>query len=371
MTRHLAKLVPLDSFSLREKVAAGRMRVNAEFEVFSFKFQETAIGEGQVPPRPKNNGTRSPSPRPSPAGRGNIAKCVPLDTFSLREKVAAGRMRVKRRMVSCKGHYFIARLIFAAVAFAGLTKPSAELPEPVQIGMEGSLFVVLPGEKLEAAPVGDKSKIILRIHDIFPHGSDHRYDLRYFGFVPGEYDLAKFLRNADGTVPTNLPPITVRIHGILPEDHDGMLIEDETGNFSLPGSYTAWLIGLGVVWLLAAWPLFLLGRKKKTPLGQAEDEGPDLAERLRPLVEQAAAGTLDIDGRARLERMIFSYWREQLGLPEDGDLAELHQQLKAHDEAGPLLRGLEDWLHRPPDTATVDIPTLLEPYRRATNNRAE
>ena len=52
-------------------------------------------------------------------------------------------------------------------------------------------------------------------------------------------------------------------------------------------------------------------------------------------------------------------------------MAELHQQLKAHDEAGPLLRGLEDWLHRPPDTATVDIPTLLEPYRRATNNRAE
>ena len=42
MTRHLAKLVPLDSFSLREKVAAGRMRVNAEFQVFSFKFQETA-----------------------------------------------------------------------------------------------------------------------------------------------------------------------------------------------------------------------------------------------------------------------------------------------------------------------------------------
>mgnify|MGYP000530649214 CR=1 FL=1 len=69
--------------------------------------------------------------------------------------------------------------------------------------------------------------------------------------------------------------------------------------------------------------------------------------------------------------MIFSYWREQLGLPEDGDLAELHQQLKAHAEAGPLLRGLEDWLHRPPGTATVDIPTLLEPYRRANDDHAE
>jgi len=264
----------------------------------------------------------------------------------------------------------LARLgLLAGVTCAGLAKAPAQKtnapPGAIPVGMEGSRMVVLPGDKLEAAPVGDKSKIILRIHDVFPHGTDKRYDLRYFGFVPGEYDLAKFLRHADGTAPTNLPAIPVRIRGILPEDHDGMLIDEEAGDFTLPGSYTAWLIGLGVVWLLAAWPLFLLGRKKKTPLGQVDgDDGPDLVARLRPLVEQAANGTLDTDGRARLERMIFSYWRERLGLPEDGDVAELHHQLKVHDEAGPLLRGLEDWLHRPPGTATVDIPALLAPYRR-------
>jgi len=259
----------------------------------------------------------------------------------------------------------LSKLALIAATLVGLAKPTGAPTEPVPVGMEGSLFVVLPGEPLKAAPVGDKSTIILRIQDTFPHGSDHRYDLRYFGFVPGEYDLAKFLRNADGTKPTNLPPIPVRIRGMLPADHNGMLIEEGTGDFSLPGSYTAWLIGIGIVWLLAAWPLFLLGRKKKTPLGQAEDDtGPDLAKRMRPLVEQAANGTLDTDGRARLERMIFSHWREQLGLPEEGDVAGLHHQLKAHAEAGPLLCGLEDWLHRPPGTATVDIPALLAPYRR-------
>ncbi len=259
----------------------------------------------------------------------------------------------------------LAKLAFVvAVVLAGLAKPSAEAPESVQVGMEGSLIIVLPGDPLKAAPVGDKSKIIVRIHDILPHGTDKRYDLRYFGFVPGEYELAKFLRNTDGTLPTNLPPIPVRIRGILPEDHDGKLIEEEAGDLALPDGYTTWLIGLGVVWLLAAWPLFLLGRNKKTPLGQAKEASPDLAERLRPLVEQAANGMIDTDGRAHLERMIFSHWRDQLALPVDGDVAELHHQLKVHDEAGPLLRGLEDWLHRPPGTATVDIPTLLEPYRR-------
>jgi len=259
------------------------------------------------------------------------------------------------------------KLTLIATALAGLVRPTGAPPDPLPVGMEGSLIVVLPGKPLRAAPVGDKSTIILRIQDMFPHGSDHRYDLRYFGFVPGEYDLAKFLRLADGTVPTNLPPIRVRIRGILPADHDGMLIEEETGNFSLPGSYTNWLIGITIVWGLATWPLFLVDRKKKTPLGQAEDEpGPDLADRIRPLVEQAANGTLDTGGRARLERMIFTHWREQLGLPKDADVAGLHHQLKAHAVAGPLLHGLEDWLHRPPGTATVDIPALLEPYRQRT-----
>ncbi|MDE2643054.1 MAG: hypothetical protein OSB55_09915 [Verrucomicrobiota bacterium] len=266
-------------------------------------------------------------------------------------------------------NYRLAKLgLVVAVAFAALPKAPAQEtnapPEAIPVGIEGSRGVVLPGEKLEAAPVGDKSKIILRIHDVSPHGTEHRYDLRYFGFVPGEYDLAQYLRNADGTAPTNLPSIPVRIRGILPEIHYGKLIEDKSDGVSLPGSYTVWLIGLGGVWFIAAWPLFLLGRKKKTSLGQARDEGPNLAERLRPLVEQAANGTLDTDGRARLERMVFSHWRERLGLPEDGDVAELHHQLKVHAEAGPLLHGLEDWLHRPPGTATVDIPALLAPYRR-------
>ena len=63
--------------------------------------------------------------------------------------------------------------------------------------------------------------------------------------------------------------------------------------------------------------------------------------------------------------MIFSHWLEQLGLPEQGDPAELHRQLRQHEDAGPLVRGLEDWLHRPPGTAAVDIAALLEPYRKS------
>jgi hypothetical protein len=38
-------------------------------------------------------------------------------------------------------------------------------------------------------------------------------------------------------------------------------------------------------------------------------------------------------------------------------------RLRQHREAGALLRALEDWLHRPPGTANVDVAAVLAPYR--------
>jgi hypothetical protein len=237
--------------------------------------------------------------------------------------------------------------------------------EPVPIGIEGRVMVVLAGSKLKAAPVGDKSKIILRIHDIFPNGNAYRYDLRYFGFVPGEYNLNQFLLTEDGKTPTNLPPTKISIGSILPENHDGILIEEVENKIELSSNYTSWLIGIVTLWIVIALPLFLAGLKSKKNLDKTNDfNEPDLAQRLRPLVEQAATGNLDTEGRAILERMIFSHWREQLNLPEEGNPVDLYLQLKQHDDAGPLLCGLEDWLHRPPGTTAVDITSLLEPYRK-------
>ena len=37
--------------------------------------------------------------------------------------------------------------------------------------------------------------------------------------------------------------------------------------------------------------------------------------------------------------------------------------LRKHEDAGPLIRALEDWLHRPEPPEEVALDTLLEPYR--------
>ena len=88
-----------------------------------------------------------------------------------------------------------------------------------------------------------------------------------------------------------------------------------------------------------------------------------LADRLRPLVDKALAGTLNQGQHAELERLLIGYWRKRLKLEQCAP-AEFMPLLRNHEEAGPLLRRLEDWLHRPAGTAEpVDLSALLEPYQ--------
>jgi len=58
---------------------------------------------------------------------------------------------------------------------------------------------------------------------------------------------------------------------------------------------------------------------------------------------------------------LVAYWRRKLG-HDRMDPAELLSRLKQHEEAGPLMRGLEDWLHRPSPPREVDLEALLRPY---------
>ena len=90
---------------------------------------------------------------------------------------------------------------------------------------------------------------------------------------------------------------------------------------------------------------------------------PSFAERLRPLVEQAAAGKLTVEGQANLERLLMGYWRERLNVSDLG-VAEALMKLKAHSEAGEILRAVERWLHRPGGATRDEIASVLEPYRK-------
>jgi hypothetical protein len=241
---------------------------------------------------------------------------------------------------------------------ASIVNRQSEIPT---VGMEGRVEVVLPGTALEPKPFEHKGRLIVRIAETRPRGDSIWYDFRYTGLVPGNYDLRGYLQRPDGSTTNNLPPIPVRVAPLLPETHNGLLVEPRASPLGRLGGYTTLMIVTAVVWALLFIPLVWRHRKKAAPAVVAPPE-PTFAQRLRPLVEQAAAGTLSGDGQAQLERMLLNYWRDRLALGTM-DMAQAIGKLRDHPEAGELLRALESWLHRPAGSAAVDVAAVLKPYR--------
>ncbi len=221
--------------------------------------------------------------------------------------------------------------------------------------------LVLPGSELEAAPAQAESPIVLRILATSPHGTAFRYDIEFYGLDPGEYDLSQWLRRIDGSQRGEFPAIPVSIRSVLPA---GQVLPHAPERADVPafGGYRSLVIGGGVAWTLGLAAILFAGRMRRRD-GEAERARPrTLAERLRPLVERARRGELSRTERAELELSLVAWWRRRLELdqrrPEEA-LAQLH----AHPESGPLLRSLEEWLHRPDPASQVDVSALLEPYR--------
>jgi len=239
------------------------------------------------------------------------------------------------------------------------TQQQPAAPE-TNIGISGKILqLVLPAPELEVVPFDANSPIVLRVVATWPHGADFRYDLEYYGLEAGQYDLAKYLKHKDGTPVTNLPPIPVSVQALL---GDGQVQPNPLEPTALPqlGGYQTTMIVFGVVWVLGLAVLLLAGRRR-AQAAREEARPRTLAEELRPLVEDALAGKLSRGDRARLELRLVEYWRRKLALVDRSPQALL-VELRAHPEAGALLRSLEDWLHRPDPPERIDVARLLAPY---------
>lgn len=257
--------------------------------------------------------------------------------------------------------------ILTVLTFLFIIHARAEDMREPSVGMVGKVEqIVLPGAELQAVPLtDDKTPIVLRITEVFPHGTDFRYDLEFYGLDPGKYNLAEFLQRKDGSAAEGLPEIPIEIKQLLPP---GQILpkDPETNPLPFVGGYTLLLIAAGVAWIVILLLLIFVGRRKKFDPHAAANRQPSLAERLRPVVTRAANGEeLSKDEQAQLERMLLSFWRKRLHLENDEPGAAM-VEIRGHAEAGELLHALEDWLHRPPGsvaTAETDIEVLLQPYK--------
>ncbi len=181
------------------------------------------------------------------------------------------------------------------------------------VGLPDRQTRVLPGSELEVKPLIDRrSPMIVRIVSVEPMGDGFRYDLEFTGLEPGKFDLREYLRRKDRSSTDDLPSIWVTISSVLPPGQ--VLPHDlETKGSPWLGGYRLLLIIGGTLWFGGLVAILVVGRRRLQEK-RAAALPLTLADRLRPLVEDAVAGRRDTVRLAELERTLIVYWSRRLHL---------------------------------------------------------
>jgi len=249
------------------------------------------------------------------------------------------------------------------MTLASMQTVHAEEARTATVGMSDRIEqLVLPGSELEVKPRDDdRIPIVIRITGSFPHGTDYRYDIVYYGLEPGKFDLTDYLKRKDGSSTDDLPEIVVEIKPVLAP---GQIRPNPLQSKSAPllGGYRVLLLVAAIVWVVGLIALLFVGRGKKSADDDTDRPPLTLADRLRPSIEDAIAGKLTQSQQAELERLLLAFWRKRLNL-EKMKAAEAIAVLREHEEAGGLLRQLELWLHRPDHDESINVADLLRPYQ--------
>lgn len=258
----------------------------------------------------------------------------------------------------------VLRTCSAAALLVAVAAAQARDEREASVGMRAYVEqVVLPGSELVARPSTFEAPLVLRVLKTWPHGEHLRYDLEWVGLEPGKYDLVDYLVRKDGSATDALPSVEVEVTSVLPGDEFEPSEVDPEQPRRLHG-YSTLQVVAGALWVVGLLLILFVGRRRR-PRAAAAAPKPTLADRLRPLVEQVAAGDADDARKAELERLLVAFWRARLDLGglKAGDAI---MAIRRHEQAGALLRQVEAWLHMPAPPKTFDVKALLEPYRAVT-----
>ena len=241
------------------------------------------------------------------------------------------------------------------------------------VGIEGQFELPWSGRPLQVAPIEDDSPVLMRIAHVTRSEQDTDaegtmvYDIRWIAMLPGEHDLASFLRHGENDPAIDLPPLKIQVSSLLGDDHEGTL-NRIPGPLSPIIGFPRWVLwAIALSWLILPLSILTLIRwlRQPPPPPPAPTPAPTLADLLRPLVKAALSGQLDDEAKARMERLLLAYWRDDLDLGSFRH-GEAIQKLRVHPEAGLLLITVEEWLHSGRENAVSGerLEELLAPYTR-------
>ena len=253
----------------------------------------------------------------------------------------------------------IALVIAAALAVGA--------PPPTPRGVAGSMTIVHHGQPLMAQiEQSPSSPILVRVTDTTPTAAvdaAHIYRIDFIGLVAGEYDLRTLVAHADGTEASTLEPMPVTIVSTLPERHGTDLFgaPDRPGFVASHYRTIAWT--LGALWLAVPVAVLITRwlRRRPAPPPPAPIPRPTLADQIRPLAQAAMARALSVEEQARLELLLYAFWRNRRDLAAQSPPQAI-ASLRSDPEASPLILALEGWIHSSEPHRGPSLDELLAPY---------
>lgn len=264
---------------------------------------------------------------------------------------------------------------FRSIAAANPQMPDASAPESAtateqrvssaDVGMEGSVRdIVLPGTELQVAETDPRTAPIqIRIDGVYPHGDHFRYDLTWFGYEPGTYDLTDFLVRRDGSSVTELPAIPVEVTSVLEAGKVSVTPVSQAEPVHI-GGYRNIVTAILIVWCAG---LFFLLRKSgnaEAPIAaDAESPSESAADQVSGLLSEALRnGSLSAEQRASLQMRVLAFWCERKKLQEESPPAAL-SLLQRDPEAGPLLTCIERWFYSREAPDHDEIARVVRPMQ--------
>ncbi|MCK5945317.1 MAG: hypothetical protein KAI24_25230, partial [Planctomycetes bacterium] len=187
------------------------------------------------------------------------------------------------------------RMSVVALLFAVVVSAQVRDQREATVGMRAYIEqVVLEGSELIAAPTSIQAPLLVRILQTWPHGDHLRYDFEWVGFEEGTFDLTDYLVRKDGSSTDGLPAVEVEVVSVLPGDVFEPNELEPTPGERLDG-YSTLQVAVTAIWVAGLLAILFVGRKFRKKQAPPPPK-PTLADRLRPLVEQVAAGDADVEG---------------------------------------------------------------------------
>jgi hypothetical protein len=235
------------------------------------------------------------------------------------------------------------------------------------VGAEALCFLTLERGDIKASPPTDNAPLVARIQSIQPVDSEKfLYQVSYFGLEKGTFNLTDYLCTPDGRR-LRQPILPVHVSSHVPDSADYVIQNLRLSDHPKPPPYTALLSLSAFVWVAAGLWMFLPRRKKPAPPPptipiEEAVKARTLEDLLRPLVEKAANKSITAEEKARMEQILFQYWGALLRLDHLNSVEQLRRILD-HEEAGALLRTVEQWLYQPDsEIPPEEINKILKPY---------